>query len=235
MGEVESGKHRGKFLDHLGRRFGIKLPKSADESAAIQSAHLVESDLSVLPREHAIDPRGKLLTAARHWRDDYSLHNPVHLVGGDDQARPRFSHFGPHSRIERSEVNSESFDRHHVHSFSSNSFDTFCQSRQSSMSSPCSATAARNISSQPSRGLGFAVLERMMTLPSSTESSTLSVRPACSITDLGSRTPRELPMRTSFAATLAIDRSDRADDRAALAPRWPDFGLDKTLVAITTL
>ena len=124
--------------------FASSRPKLTDKPGPVQSANLIERDLPALALEHAIDARGKLFVAAGHRRDDNGPNDPMHFIGRNDQARPRLTHLRPDRRIEPREVDGKSLNGHHVHSLSSKSLDMFCQSRHSSKSSPCSATAARN-------------------------------------------------------------------------------------------
>jgi len=182
----------------------IQRAKSTNKSNAIERAHLIERDLPFTAINHAIHTVGKLFPGTGHRSDDDRTNRATHLVRRDDKDGSRLPHFNAHGRVERSKVNAEFFD-YHVHSFSSNSFTMFCKSRKSSMSSPCSARAALICSSQPARGASeIGVADWMITWPSRTNISTSSVRPACSMTAFGRRTPREFPIRTSFAASLIL-------------------------------
>lgn len=237
MPKIPLLEHGSKRLRHERASLGIQATEPANKAAVVQRSHLIERYLPRAAVENRIDAIRKFLAGARHRRNDDGPNRLMHLVRRDHEARPDFSHLKAHRRIKAGKVNAEAFKSHHVHSLSSNSLGIDCHSRQSSVSSPCSATAARICSSQPSRGLRFFPLELIITLPFSTDSSTFSVRPACSITDLGRRIPRELPIRTSFAGSLG-GRDFLAEARGAdLEPRrrdW-DFGFDGAFVAIVTL
>src|SRR6184192_995278 len=169
----------------------------ANEPDFVERSHLIQRDLPVPSVENAIDPIREAASSPGHRRDNYSAHRAVQFRRRDYEARPSLSDLRAHGRVERRQVDAELFD-HHVHSFSSNALGMFCQSRQSSMSSPCSASAALICSSHPARGCADPA-DRRITRSPTTAIEISSLSPACSITDLGSRTPRELPIRTSFA------------------------------------
>jgi hypothetical protein len=137
--------------------------------------------------------------APRRERRHYeSAQVSVQLVGGHHHARSRLPDLASTGRVE--------IDQEHVaatnpryrqrQSFSSNRVEVGLSSRRSSSRS----RMRRAASAQPDRGLRR---ERITTAPPRTWSSTCSSRPASSITGLGRRTPRELPIRMSRVFTGA--------------------------------
>ena len=195
----ESPEHFHKRLTQRNSRCSIERSDAFHQSCNVNAAELIDRYLSLPRAESARDTKRELPTRRRERRDHHCLKVAIHLVGTNDDARPRLLHFMPLRRVQSNEIDIETAD-YHVRSLSaSEDSGASSHSRSSSVNSlPCSAITFLIASSQPARGSSIPCT--MIELPL-TRSVTSSPSPDCSSSVFGSRTPRELPMRTSLALT----------------------------------
>src|ERR1043165_36778 len=129
-------------------RNGLDLADSLHEPSAVDSAKLVEGDLTVLAGEPQWDARRIWLPFGCHGSNDHGAEVMVHLIRGYDQTRPHLFDFAANRGVEVDEIDVEAAN-HHFHSVSSNAVSEGVSSSRTS--SPLSAMR-RNASSHPSRG-----------------------------------------------------------------------------------
>jgi hypothetical protein len=207
------GKQFEQCIPQVGGGCFVKLTESFSKSQNIDRTHLIECDFARSSRESARDTRWKARDSSRHWGDDYRNHMLVHFLRRNNNAWPSLAHFCADSRIKPHKVNIKANGdqpAHHVHSVSSNALGIFCQSAhswrsRSRKSGGSSASAFLNASSHPARGRFSPVGRRTISSPR-TAISTPSLIPACSITALGKRTPREFPIRISLVLIVPFFR-----------------------------
>src|SRR5207247_2704184 len=172
--------------------------KTLDQPLVIHRANLVEDDVARLALKLARYTERIRVPARRERRHDEGSEVSVQLVGRDDDAGPLLADLAPSGWIE--------VDQEHVatgnlpyrprHSLSSKRVRVGASSRRSSPRPRMSRAA----SAQPARG---AAREVMTTALPRTCTSTSPSSPASSISGLGSRTPRELPIRMSRDFTMS--------------------------------
>jgi len=202
MRSVRLSEHVLQRQYHLSGGRGINLSQMPTEPRTVQRPHLIQRNFALMPLKGAIHAKWKSFLCTGQWSDNHCADGTVHFLRRDHEAWPRLAHFRPHARIKCRQIHAKSLD-HHVHSFLSNSLVISCHSRNSSASSPCSANAFLMASSQPARGFSGFWEDRKITLSPRTVISMAPSSPACSIIALGSRMPREFPIRTSFAVSVA--------------------------------
>jgi len=181
--------------EHLRKRTRTETTKTPDQALAVDSPKLIEDNLPVLTVETACNPKCVRLPTCRERRDDRGSQMGVQLVGRHDEAWAGLLDLAAASRVQSDE---EHFPAPWpIRSYHSHSRSSKCVGAPSSTSrSPPRAWSLAASTAQPSRGVERALIT--IVLPR-TSRSTSSCSPACSIKGFGSRRPRELPIRTSFA------------------------------------
>lgn len=180
-------KRRTKFS--LIARF--ERPQKLDKARSIQSADLVQRNLSMLSEELTGNSRGVAFLRGRERSNHHRAKKTVHRIRGNDNARPGFANLATDDGIQPRQVDAESAD-YHVHSDWSNSFGNAAQSRSSAVgAAPCVAIATLNRWSQSA--LGCAAGSIMIFRPSTRKFASF-VSPARWSTALERRTPLDLPI-----------------------------------------
>ena len=195
-------EHLNQCGGEKGLSCAIQTAQALNKPSLVHRSQMIDCDLSGAPPKLAGNTKHKFTLTCRQRSHDDGQQGLIHFSGRDNNARASFLHFGSNCGVEPNKVNIKLL-AYHVHSFSSHSESrgALSHSRSSSVSwLPCFATAALMDSAQPARGRS-APAGLMITWLFETLISTLSLRPASSITDLGNRTPRELPIRTSLAGS----------------------------------
>jgi hypothetical protein len=171
------------------RPAGRNCSELSNQPLPVDCAQLVHGSLSGFSLKAHRYAGGIRAHGRRHGYNNDSLQMPVHLVGGNHQAWPGLPYFRAMGGIERHQPNfvPSGSAAHHLHSSRSKSLVT--SSRDSSFGA---GAAALNLSSHPARSRRFG---EMMRHSFSTRKSTSSPSPHCSMSGLGMRIPRELPIR----------------------------------------
>lgn len=147
------------------------------------------------------------VTARRERCHDEGLEVSVQLIGGDNHTGSGLPNLAPAGRVEidQEDVPPTNQLYRQRHSSVSNRVEVGLSSNPPSPRS----RMRRAASAQPARGV---TLELITTAPPRTWSWTCSLRPASSMTGLGRRTPRELPIRISraFMGTVVTTLYPRA-------------------------
>jgi len=174
--------------------------KLAPQALPIDSAELVQNDLTLFPLKAHLYPGGIRTDDSGHRSDHDRPQMLVHLVRRDHQAGAGFWDFNALCRIQGNHPHFVALwgTAYQRHSLRSNSPGSEASIRRSSCSD---GPAARNASCHPPRGSLFREMTRQLF---STRNSTVPSSPHCSINGFGIRTPRELPMRTSSALIVVI-------------------------------
>ena len=150
----------------------------------------------------ALHSKGVGMAACRQRSHDERAEVGVQLVGGDDHTGPGLPSLTAAGRAQVDQEHvaaANHISYFHFHSRSSKRVGVGSSSRRCS---PRSRTR-RAASAHPDRGRRSEVITRA---PSRSRTSTSSVSPASSIKGFGSRTPRELPMRTSRVLITGTSR-----------------------------
>lgn len=167
----------------------------ANDSLAINRSNLIEYKVAGPSFQSTRDPKRIRMSAGGERRDDERAQMLVQLVGGNHYARPSLANFASAGRIQIDEKNLATPNflvRYHSHSVSSN----FVRVGGSVKRSSALVRARFAASLQPARGRCG---DEMIIAPLLTTMSTSSQSLASSISGLGRRMPRELPIRTSLA------------------------------------
>src|SRR5512146_3579005 len=166
--------------------------KPSHKAIAINCPNLVKHDVACPPGETARNAKAVDVAPGSHGGHNERIEISVEIVGRHHYARARLPNLAAPRRIEAYQEHVTSTDGlhgHHVHSVSSKRVSVGGSSNASSL-------RMRNLfaaSLQPERGRAALAITMA---PFWTRNSTSSLRPASRMSGLGSRTPREFPMRT---------------------------------------
>jgi len=166
--------------------------QTLDQPFPIHGPNLVEDNMASLAAEPARYAERIGVAACSKRRQNESTQVGVQLVGRHHHAGPRLADLPSPSGTERDEEDVASSDSAYRqrHSWSSNCVPVGSSSRRSSPRSRICLAA----SAHPARGRRGEVMTSAFPR---IRTSTSSCRPASSISGLGSRMPREFPMRMS--------------------------------------
>ena len=185
-------EHLSKHAERLPKHKRRQGTETLDQPVAVHSPNLVEDNLTRLalkPAGHS--ERVRVATCGKR-RDDESPQVSVQLIRRHHHAGPCLANLAPSGgvKVDQEHVSSTDLSYRQRHSSSSKRVLLGSSSRRSSTRS----RIRRAASAQPARG---SLRELITIAPSRTCTSTSSSRPASSISGLGRRTPRELPIRMS--------------------------------------
>src|SRR5688572_13338459 len=182
----------GQDLECALGRAVVELPKMSDQPGFVDGPKLVQRKVANLSSErHRNAPRIGAPTGG-HRRHDDGAQRLVQVVWRDDRAGASLADFAASRWIELNEDHVKSSSGYHSHS-SSSKIVAVGGSRRSSSRRWAISWAA---SAQPWRTRGAA---SKTILPSTTERSTASSIAHAARIAFGIRTPRELPIWTTFA------------------------------------